>query len=162
MTGRRAAIAVVIALGALWAVPHRDLLYPVTLAITLTATAAWMLVVREVLAGRYRPGFREALALAVAARAAVLLLEPALSDDINRYLWEGRMVLSGINPYAHAPSDPALAALRDARWELINNPDIPAAYPPAVQYALAVGAWLVSGGRGGDCLLYTSDAADDL
>lgn len=62
----------------------------------------------------------------------LLLMPHEPSDDLNRYLWEGRLVQNGVNPYLHSPDDPALAALarQDPFHGGINHPDIPAAYPP--------------------------------
>ena len=62
----------------------------------------------------------------------LLLLPHEPSDDLNRYLWEGRLVQNGINPYLHAPDDPDLAVLarQDPFHGGINHPDIPAVYPP--------------------------------
>lgn len=108
----------------------------------LFATIGWLVVVRDVVRGLRRPSFVESLFWVVAAHALCLPMAPDLSDDIYRYVFEGRAVLHGINPYLHAPLDPALAALRDVHWELINNKAIPAAYPPAVQLANAVGVSL--------------------
>ena len=68
--------------------------------------------------------------VSVFARLALVPYPP--SDDINRYLWEGRLVASGISPYAHAPDDPALAELAstDPYHADVNHPNMPAAYPP--------------------------------
>jgi hypothetical protein len=59
-----------------------------------------------------------------------------LSDDIERYLWEGALTLEGVDPYRHAPSDALLAPFQ-ARWpelhRAINHPTVPAAYPPLAQ-----------------------------
>jgi len=63
----------------------------------------------------------------------VTLIATTPSDDINRYLWEGRVQLAGFNPYAHAPDDPVLAHLRNEDWKNINHPDYPAIYPPVAQ-----------------------------
>jgi len=72
----------------------------------------------------------------VAARALLLIPDEGLSDDLYRYLWEGRVLVAGENPYQHAPDAEALAALRDdATWPRVTHKDVPAAYPPA---ALAV------------------------
>jgi len=67
---------------------------------------------------------------------------PVLSNDIYRYLWEGRVSLSGENPFSHAPEDPALANLRDNNYENINHKDLEAIYPPLAQGVFAVGAAL--------------------
>jgi len=71
---------------------------------------------------------------AVALRLVLLDLEPAQSDDIYRYLWEGRVQLAGENPYRHAPNAPELSALRDDAWRLINHREHSAIYPPLAQW----------------------------
>lgn len=73
--------------------------------------------------------------VAVALRLLFLPLEPVLSDDVWRYLWDGHVQLSGVNPYRFAPSAPELAALRTPWHALINNPDVPTIYPPFAQLA---------------------------
>ena len=50
----------------------------------------------------------------VAMRLALLFVEPYLSTDIYRYIWDGRVQAAGINPYRYVPSAPELAHLRDA------------------------------------------------
>jgi hypothetical protein len=74
------------------------------------------------------------LILAVALMARLLLLPHPVSDDIYRYLWEGRVYLSGHNPYLLPPDDPRLAALAvgDPHHPLINHPAMGAIYPPAM------------------------------
>jgi len=74
------------------------------------------------------------LALSAVCRLALLPHEP--SDDVNRYLWEGRMLNEGISPYHHAPDDPSLAGLAkdDPFHAHINHPSNPAAYPPFILY----------------------------
>ncbi len=73
--------------------------------------------------------------VAVALRLVFLPLEPVLSDDVWRYLWDGHVQLSGVNPYRYAPSAPELMELRTAWHGLINNPDVPTIYPPFAQLA---------------------------
>ncbi len=77
---------------------------------------------------------------ALASRAALLPLPP--SDDVHRYVWEGRVALAGHNPYLSAPDAPELAALRDEHWAGINNRDHRAIYPPTAQICFAGGALL--------------------
>jgi alpha-1,6-mannosyltransferase len=78
-----------------------------------------------------------ALALAVAAlwRLALVATPPLLSDDIFRYVWEGRIQHHGGNPYAwdDRPDAPRWLALRDSVWEGMNHKDYTAFYPPAWQ-----------------------------
>ncbi len=71
------------------------------------------------------------LAGCVVLRIAVLQTAP--SDDLYRYLWEGRIQLAGYNPFAVAPDDPSLTELRDDNWGHINHRDYPAIYPPLAQ-----------------------------
>lgn len=83
------------------------------------------------------------LAAAALMRLALVGAVPLLSDDIYRYLWDGRVLLAGINPYEHAPLDAALAHLRDADiWPKINHPHLPTIYPPAAQYLFGLAAYL--------------------
>lgn len=79
------------------------------------------------------------LLLGLALLCRLALLPHPVSDDVNRYLWEGKMLRHGISPYAHAPLDPALAELAadDPFHAHINHPDMPAAYPPGVLMAFA-------------------------
>jgi alpha-1,6-mannosyltransferase len=73
------------------------------------------------------------LGAAVAMRIAVVLAPPYLSNDIYRYIWDGRVIAAGINPYRYVPADPHLAALRDAAvFPNINRRDYAVTiYPPA-------------------------------
>ncbi|MEM6553870.1 MAG: hypothetical protein AAF750_17275 [Planctomycetota bacterium] len=96
------------------------------------------------------------LGVALAARvAAVVLLPPTLSDDVWRYVFDGRTLAGGGNPYAASPAE--VMAAREARgqavpgwWSWINNPELVTIYQPTSQWVFA-GLWAVSGGdHGGD------------
>ena len=81
-------------------------------------------------------------------RGLVLVATPALSDDVNRYVFEGGLVAQGTSPYAHAPADPERAAEREAWAELyaaVNHPEVSAAYPPLIQYVFGLGVSLAGG-----------------
>jgi len=68
-----------------------------------------------------------------------------LSDDIYRYVWEGKLVLNGVNPYYYSPSDLECSDLADSTiFPGINHPELPAIYPPMAQYLFAV-SYLVGG-----------------
>ncbi len=83
-----------------------------------------------------RRGPRIPVILLAAAAARLCLLPFDVSDDVNRYIWEGRIQQHGINPYQTAPADPALAPHRDEVWPGINHPDKTAIYPPGAQLLL--------------------------
>jgi rSAM/selenodomain-associated transferase 2 len=74
------------------------------------------------------------LALAILARLALLGFPP--SDDVNRYLWEGRLVLAGESPYAQ-PASAAAEPWQDAIWHGMNNRERLTAYPPLAQLVFA-------------------------
>jgi hypothetical protein len=79
------------------------------------------------------------LAVALAARLALLATPPSLSDDIYRYVWEGRVLLHGGNPWTQSPLDPALIALRDARiYPAVNHPALATIYPPLAEAGFAL------------------------
>lgn len=64
----------------------------------------------------------------------LILLAATPSDDVYRYVWEGRVQLAGYSPYRLAPDDPRLESLRTKDWEKINHPGFPAIYPPLAQW----------------------------
>jgi len=95
------------------------------------------------LASRVEPRAALLLVLGMGALFRLILVPtpPALSDDLYRYLWDGRVQAAGINPYTYPPRAPELAPLRDeAVWPRINRPKEPTIYPPAAQ-AVFAGAW---------------------
>ena len=63
-----------------------------------------------------------------------LLASTPISDDIYRYVWDGRVQLAGINPYLYAPEAPQVAHLRDALYAGINHKDVSTIYPPLAQF----------------------------
>eukprot|EP01037_Dinobryon_pediforme_P001950 gene1950-1983_t len=99
----------------------------------------YLLACRRVLKAAKPPSLLLVLGVAVGLRAALLFAPPLLSSDIYRYVWDGRVQDSGINPYLYLPVDPALAALRDEAIYLhINRADYaPTIYPPAAQMIFA-------------------------
>ncbi|MGR3811402.1 hypothetical protein [Jiulongibacter sp. NS-SX5] len=69
---------------------------------------------------------------------------PILSDDVYRFIWDGRLTNSGINPYSCLPS-----AVEDAShsslFQALNSPDYFSVYPPVKQYIFSLTALLSSG-----------------
>lgn len=71
------------------------------------------------------------IVVAVVARAPFLLKQPFLSTDAYRYLWDGRELLNGLNPYVVAPDNPMLHWLRlDWLYQYIYWHWAPSIYPP--------------------------------
>jgi hypothetical protein len=101
----------------------------------------------------------------IAVQLAALSAPPQGSDDLYRYIWDGRVQAAGIDPYAYVPTARQLAGLRDeflwhpgadhclstayvnahpaadlvAGCTLINRPAVPTIYPPVAEaYFLGV------------------------
>ena len=72
---------------------------------------------------------------AILFRLSIVFSPPYLSDDIYRYIWDGRVQAAGINPYRYIPAAPELAHLRDeAIYPHINRRDYAhTIYPPVAQ-----------------------------
>jgi alpha-1,6-mannosyltransferase len=94
--------------------------------------AAAIAVTRGVGAG---PALALILATAILLRLGALAAPVYLSDDIYRYIWDGRVQAAGINPYRYIPTDTHLAPLRDeVVFPNINrNNYAPTIYPPVAQ-----------------------------
>jgi hypothetical protein len=59
---------------------------------------------------------------------------PDQSDDIYRYIWDGKLQYYHISPYKYAPEDPALSDYHSQTLpELVNFPEIKTIYPPLAQ-----------------------------
>jgi len=104
-----------------------------------------LIAARRAVASAGPAAFRAMLAAAVLFRLIAACAPPSLSDDVYRYVWDGRVQAAGHHPYRFAPSDPMRAELRDATvYPKINHPEIPTIYPPLAEmlFALLAGAKL--------------------
>ena len=81
---------------------------------------------------------RLGLVVALSTGGSLVFGAPLLSDDVYRYVWDGRVSAHAISPYAHAPSSPTVAHLRDTDWARINHPEIATIYPPLSQLGFVV------------------------
>jgi hypothetical protein len=111
--------------------------------LTLYLTCHAILVVLTVAAWRTvrsgGPGaFRAMFVAAVVFRLIAVAAPPSLSDDVYRFVWDGRVQANGHHPYKFPPDDPMRAELRDADvYPKINHPDIPTIYPPLAELLFA-------------------------
>lgn len=119
----------------------------------LRAIVAWWVVFAVGAACLLRAPRRWALGVvvvgAIAMRLAALAGVPALSNDLDRYAWDGRVQAAGIDPYRYPPVAPQLARLHDPwLWPgpatcrslhhppgcvRINHPRARTIYPPAAE-----------------------------
>jgi alpha-1,6-mannosyltransferase len=73
-------------------------------------------------------------ALAACMLGILVFTRPALSDDMYRYVWDGRVQAHGISPYRYPPDAPELAFLRDQQiYPSINRKPVVTIYPPAAE-----------------------------
>ncbi|MEE8575658.1 MAG: glycosyltransferase 87 family protein [candidate division Zixibacteria bacterium] len=100
--------------------------------------------------GEQKNIFWMTIGFAIAARLIMLFGagdQFYLSDDIYRYLWDGRVSLAGINPYLHIPTAPELTELRDSLvYPNINHSYLPTIYPPMAQNIFLLSSWVDSAG----------------
>jgi alpha-1,6-mannosyltransferase len=84
-----------------------------------------------------RPLLVLGLIFAALFRLSIVFSPPYLSDDIYRYVWDGRVQSAGINPYRYIPADKSLAELRDEKiYPNINRRDYAhTMYPPVAEGA---------------------------
>jgi alpha-1,6-mannosyltransferase len=80
------------------------------------------------------------LLFALLFRLPLIPLDPALSSDVYRYLWEGKVqVVAGTSPYIMPPGDDRLAFLRDeAMYPHINRKEALTVYPAGAQLIFAL------------------------
>ncbi len=77
-------------------------------------------------------------AFAALSSGFLILTPPTLSDDMYRYVWDGRVQAYGINPYEYAPGAPQLVGLRDQTISAhINRPNVVTVYPAGAELAYA-------------------------
>lgn len=107
----------------------------VPLAVVAHAPLLWI----SLRAGSSRLPTAVLLGVGLVARLLVVPLHPSLSDDVYRYLWDGRVLLAGENPYALSPDAPQLEPLRNGGsrergieegFALVAHRDVETVYPP--------------------------------
>ncbi len=113
-----------------------DVVWFIKLALVQSAlylVAAWLIV----RARSARSTLIIVLVLAGIFRLSIVFAPPYLSDDIYRYVWDGRVQAAGINPYRYIPADEHLQSLRDEQiYPKINRRDYAhTMYPPAAEAA---------------------------
>jgi hypothetical protein len=113
---------------------------PLLLGLWAIAHAAYLAAAIRVLRSRApaKPSLAWILGVALLARLLLIPTAPTLSEDAYRYVWDGSLVRDGINPFVHAPSDPALMERRNELFARLNHADVPTIYPPAAQLFFGV------------------------
>ncbi len=79
---------------------------------------------------------------AVLFRLVWLGSTPTLSDDVYRYIWDGHLLVQGVNPYAEPVNSPLLDRFQTELRAQVNHPEMASPYPPAAQAYFALVEWL--------------------
>lgn len=85
-----------------------------------------------------------ALTGALLLRFGLLPAFPNLSDDVYRFIWDGRLLLQGVNPFAELPVDilsQNLKGLNQQLFDQLNSPEYFTIYPPLAQAVFTLSVW---------------------
>lgn len=87
------------------------------------------------------------VAVGLAARGSLLFSVPQLSDDYFRFIWDGRLAIQGIHPFAALPSEYAaqgfpVPGLDADVYGQLNSPEYHTVYPPVAQAVFASACFL--------------------
>jgi len=110
-------------------------------AIFISSSILYWVICQQSLKPEVSPqGILPLLVILFLARASFLGTEPLGSDDVYRYMWDGRVQAAGINPYLYAPNDEALGDLHTTRLpSLVNHPEMKTIYFPLSQWISYLG-----------------------
>ncbi len=75
----------------------------------------------------------------ILARLSLLLLIPNLSDDVFRFIWDGHLMASGINPFSNLPTywleiNDTPAGINEELYLMFGAKDTFSCYPPINQF----------------------------
>ncbi len=81
--------------------------------------------------------FNYLLIAGILFRIILLFSVPNLSDDIYRFIWDGRLAANGINPFSHLPIEimqmPPVTGITKELFVQLNSPHYYTVYPPVLQ-----------------------------
>jgi len=82
------------------------------------------------------------LGLSLFLRLLLVFVMPNLSDDIYRFVWDGRLIINGISPFAELPkhyieNNFNLTGIDQNLYNQLNSPDYFTVYPPVPQGVFA-------------------------
>ena len=104
-----------------------------TIGLLLASGLFYLVCTYLVLRGRSQVRQAWIIGAAVLFRLTLWPLYPALSDDVFRYRWEGKLQASGGNPYQVRPNDAEWQFLRDESFPSTPGRDFRAVYGPLVE-----------------------------
>ncbi len=87
------------------------------------------------------------IAIAILTRLGILFAFPFLSDDVYRFIWDGRLLMAGHNPFEYLPAhyienDITVPGIDATLFSKLNSPEYFTIYPPVAQATFALAVWL--------------------
>ena len=84
---------------------------------------------------------------AIAIRIIAVFAFPALSDDIYRFVWDGRLAIEGYHPFEHLPSyyleaGNQVNGITPELFDKLNSQNYYTIYPTISQWVFTFSAWL--------------------
>ncbi len=143
--------------------PRHTWLIPVTISLFGAAFIVYLLsIFVAVRAEQQTSNIKLIWAFAIGFRLLLLLTEPILEIDIYRYLWDGRVLSTGVSPYRYSPQQildakqnqshsdnfQKLIAIRDASPSMkkiiqqVHFRHLTTVYPPVSQIVFAAAQWV--------------------
>lgn len=114
------------------------------------ATYCWLVF------SKYAISLKFGLSLALICRLAGFLMDPLLSDDYYRFIWDGMVTYEGVNPIAYTPSylisHPEIASTNEGLYALLNSPDYYSVYPPLAQFVFYISYLINQANIGGNII----------
>jgi alpha-1,6-mannosyltransferase len=72
-------------------------------------------------------------------RITLIPAAPTTSPDVFRYIWEGKIISHGVNPYQVPPDAPSLNQYQSDLWSKVGFKNMTSIYPPFAQVAFLIG-----------------------
>lgn len=106
--------------------------------IALFYSMAFLGYVWVLLSEKMQRSWRFWVGVAVVLRLILVFSWPNLSDDVYRFIWDGRLIMNGINPFEQLPADlmasgKEIAGITPDLYDKLNSPKYFTIYPPFAQ-----------------------------
>ena len=87
------------------------------------------------------------IGVSILLRFILLFALPNLSDDVYRFIWDGRLLINGHNPFDFLPSyyienNVSIPGIDESLFHKLNSPEYFTIYPPVAQGVFAFACWL--------------------
>ena len=85
--------------------------------------------------------------VSILLRFILIFTFPNLSDDFYRFVWDGRLLINGYNPFDYLPThyihnDFSINGINPTLFDELNSPEYFTIYPPVPQGVFASACWL--------------------